>query len=432
MRRTRLAMLVLACSLAFFLYSQVSFADPPLTCSADYYISQTMPNGSEWELCWEHRQREGIVYHDMTFTTPNGARREVLNQAYLAQLHVPYDDDGARYHDVTDFGLGGIALQGLSSADCPNGTLLSVDGKDVLCQRVESRGYAFKDKEELREGHLLSLYSTSLVGAYHYIIEWRLHDDGTLEPVIGATGRLQRFGTDTRYGWPIRNDDTLGLSHTHNYYWRLDFDLNGTSDDDIVEEFNFIATDNNQKYELVQTPFTTEQARSINPNTQRSWRISDSTKNSEGHAISYEIDLRNLGHRDEGPALEPWTFNDVYVTNNRLCEQFASHNPTTSGCTSDLSTFVNGETLQDSVIWVGLSFHHIPRDEDEPNMHAHWNSFEIVPRDWTSDNLLAPAIPEPTAVDLQQTEAVSSLTPLLSLVSILLLITGALLVKHSR
>ena len=143
--KNRAAFVVLLASLAFFLYAQVGFADPPLPCSADFYISETLPNGSRWELCWEHRQREGIVYHDITFTTPNGERREILNEAYLAQLHVPYDDDGARYHDVTDFGLGGLALQTLNSADCPNGTRHSFDNKAILCQRTQSRGYAFVD-----------------------------------------------------------------------------------------------------------------------------------------------------------------------------------------------------------------------------------------------------------------------------------------------
>ena len=418
------ALMMLVLSLAFFVYSQVGFADPALACSADFYISETMPNGSRWELCWEHRQREGIVYHDITFTTPNGERRKVLNQAHLAQLHVPYDDDGARYHDVTDFGLGGIALQGLNSADCPNGTLRDLDGKNILCQRLIPRGYAYKDAEQQQQGYLLTLYSTSLVGAYNYIFEWRLYDDGTIEPVAGATGRLQRFGTDAQYGWPIRDDGTVGLSHTHNYYWRLDFDLNGTSDDDVVEEFNFIPVENNTKYELTTTQLITESARSINPDTQRGWRIVDSTTNVEGHAISYQIDLHNLGHRDEGPVSEPWTFHDFYVTENKPCEQFASHNPTAEGCAADLSAFVNDEMIQDAVVWVGLTFHHIPRDEDEPNMHAHWNSFQLVPRDWTPSNLLASSTVGQTAVDVQEIETTVGVTPLLVLFVILLGVTG--------
>jgi hypothetical protein len=53
------------------------------------------------------------------------------------------------------------------------------------------------------------------------------------------------------------------------------------------------------------------------------------------------------------------------------------------------------------VVWYGLSFHHLARDEDQNYMGAHWSSFKIVPRDWSATNPLvgastATAIP-PTA-----------------------------------
>ena len=45
---------------------------------------------------------------------------------------------------------------------------------------------------------------------------------------------------------------------------------------------------------------------------------------------------------------------------------------------------------RDIVVWYGTSFHHLPRNEDEPHMHAHWSGFTIAPRDLTAQNILPP------------------------------------------
>jgi hypothetical protein len=65
------------------------------------------------------------------------------------------------------------------------------------------------------------------------------------------------------------------------------------------------------------------------------------------------------------------------------------------GCGDNLTDFVSGESVfeEDVVVWYSMTFHHLPTDEDEPNMHAHWDGFEIVPRDWSADNPL-PEAPE--------------------------------------
>jgi primary-amine oxidase len=31
-----------------------------------------------------------------------------------------------------------------------------------------------------------------------------------------------------------------------------------------------------------------------------------------------------------------------------------------------------------------VTFHHVPRDEDEDSMHPHWSGFNLIPRDWTA------------------------------------------------
>ncbi len=364
----------------------ISTATAAEHCNDRFYVDETLPNGARWDMCWEHRKREGIIFHNIYYTPKNQPRRMVLNHAAVAQIHVPYDDNGARYHDISDFGIGDRNMLSLKSDECPGGTRLKFGSKNVLCQQIEKRDFAFKSGTNSLTGHSLSLFSVSPVGAYYYIPTWRFMDDGTIEPWIGATGALQRFGGSDSRGWRL-GDGRIGISHLHNFFWKLDFDLNGTQNNDVVEEINFPLV--NGKRQRAVTVFNSEAARKVNPDTMRRWRVRDATvKNANNRAISYDIVLSETGHQDIGPASEPFTHNDFYVTRQNNGEKFASHNP--SGA-RNLAEFVNGESInnKDIVIWAGITFYHMPRAEDAPHMDAHWSHIKIIPRDWHASNPLS-------------------------------------------
>jgi len=372
------------------------------SCTAPWNISQTLSNGARWEMCWERRDREGVVLSDIHYTNVEGIKRKVLAEIAVAQIHVPYDDNRARYHDVSDYGLGTNSHQNdLTSADCPGGQRISDGSKNVICRQhrvTASQGILGSSSTVFSE---LVVFSVSHVGAYNYIPQYTFFDDGTIEPAMGATGRLQRFRNESQHGWALRPTSTTnytGVSHLHNYYWRLDFDLAGNGADDVFEEIN-VNTDSANRKRIDVTTFNYETARDVSPEQFRRWRVRDkNVRNNKGAFISYEITTADTGHRDQGPSYEPWTFADVYLTRARGCERFASHNPADSlgGCGSNghLASFTNNESVvgQDQVVWFGLSFHHIPRDEDEPHMHAHWNRFQIRPRDWNNAVDAAPAL----------------------------------------
>jgi len=273
-------------------------------------------------MCWEHRLREGITLSQVYFTPKYGTRRMVLNHAALAQIHVPYDDNGTRYHDISDFGIGGSNLLDMNFSECPSGTMYRITytkdeetfKKNAFCKQVLENDLGFKSGQNTAKKHYLNLFSVSPVGAYYYIPTWRFMDDGSIEPWIGATGALQRFGDIEKvedHGWKM-SDGSIGISHLHNFYWKLDFDLNKTHLDDVVEEVNF--TLSNGKRIRQTTVFNTEAARKVNPSTMRHWRISDkNTFNENNRNISYDILLNETGHQDIGPALEPFTYNHFKV-----------------------------------------------------------------------------------------------------------------------
>jgi len=365
-------------------------------CADNYSIDKTLANGARWDMCWTHNNNHGIRYHHIYYTPKNGTRRMVLRDASIAQVHVPYDDNGARYHDVSDYGLGGGYLRNMSSAECSGGTLHRYGTKNALCSQLETQGPAYRTRTHTAAANALKVFSISKVGAYIYIPQWLFYDDGRIGPSMLATGSLQRFGGNSveAHGWRISDlnggSRAIGLAHMHNYFWRLDFDLNGTANNDVVEEINYQSV--NGKRQRSMTPLNTEAARALSPSTQRSWLIRDSSaKNTKGHFMGYEVRLDEAGHREIGPSNEQFTYNDFYVTKAKSCEQIASHNRRVNSCATDsLDQFVNGESLsgQDLVAWVGVSFYHMPRSEDYPKMDAHSNHFQLIPRDWHAKNPL--------------------------------------------
>jgi hypothetical protein len=371
----------------------------PSCGGGQHLIDETLANGARWQLCWEARSREGISYYEIYYTPPGGSEQMILAEASLAQIHVPYDDNGARFHDITDYGAGGGNQNDLASSDCPGGTRLTDSGKQVICQRTVSRGNAYDGNGLQDEGWALDLFSVSHIGAYNYIPEYRFFDDGTIELIMGATGKLQRTGGSSvsDHGWPLNSSGTrIGISHLHNYFWRLDFDIGGTATDDVVEQLDFVPAVGNATRQKTVTAFTTETAASVGPDQLRSWRVRDgSLTNAHGHPISYEIEALDTGHRDSGPAYEPFTHDDLYVTKASSCERYISHNNQVLGCGDDVTDFVDGESLvgEDLVVWFGLTFHHIPRDEDESRMHAHWNGYRLVPRNWVDNTPLVTNLP---------------------------------------
>lgn len=358
-------------------------------CSTGAYLEETLPTGAVWDLCWSVRAQEGIVLSQIHYTSPGGTRRKVLQEASLAQIEVIYDDGGATFYYGSEPGLGDASLLSLSAADCPDGVLLNQGERPLLCQQTAGRGYLYKYYTEQRQGHALTLFSAAQIGQHLYIVQWRFQDDGMIEPTVGEGGRLLRQGRDPDYGWPVAADGAVGIGYITNYWWRLDVDLGGNGAHDIVEEIEVNATDSNTRRVSTLTPLNSETARTTDPDRKRSWRVRDGAlTNNDGHALSYHLDPKHAGYRYVGPATQPWSQSDFYVTVARACERLAVQNPTTDGCAGNVAGFVNGESLTgaDVVLWYRVTAHRLPRAEDTPVLGVQWQGFQLLPRDWTAQN----------------------------------------------
>ncbi len=353
-------------------------------CTGKNKILESFENGASWEMCWESRFRENLVLSDVFYKAPEQIPRRVLGSGRLSQLHVAYDDSDVTYNDVTQFGLGGAFLLELREADCPDGTLLEVQTRPAVCL-WRSRGKdSYRTASRTVESESLNLFSVSQVGAYTYIVTWKFYANGTIEPQVGASGALQRNSAsiDLPFGRVLEGDDeTLWLSHTHNYYWRLDFDLGESGSDDVVSE-SLVQLLEDGTRETVEEIFTTERARRIEPSQSRAWTIWDKHPDdaTAEQGLGYRIEPIRFGHRLVRDDIEPYTDYDFFVTVANDCERYASQNARFNpDCLNNVLQYANNESLvdQDIVAWHRVSFHHLPRNEDQRNMHTHWDGFAI-------------------------------------------------------
>ncbi|MFK7853106.1 MAG: hypothetical protein AB8B79_03290, partial [Granulosicoccus sp.] len=315
-------------------------------CSSDSRISQVFDNGARWDMCWESRVRENLVLTDIHFTPPEGDAFRLLSSARLSQLHVAYDDSDVTYNDVTQYGLGGGYLLDLTEQDCPLGTLLEFQTRPAVCVWLDEGSNGYRTATRSKQSQSLNLFSVSQVGAYAYITSWSFFDDGALEPAVGATGALQRSSNNTElpFGRVLQGDpETLWLSHTHNYYWRLDFDLGSAADDDVFSEQQFLIAEDGTR-EQNTTVFTTEQARQIDPDTQTVWQVAES---GDPDARAYMLEPVRSGHRYQRKDIEPYSDFDLFATVANDCERFASQNARFNpDCLNDVLQYVDGQSIE--------------------------------------------------------------------------------------
>jgi primary-amine oxidase len=333
-----------------------------------YCRGEQLAVGASWSVCWEVRANEGLAITH-AFYTREGFDRRVLSDATVAQIFVPYETGQPRYHDVA-YGLG-LFMQPLDgSIDCPDGTLLA-SGK--VCRVIEDRGLAERTCTggacASRRGEALVLWSSSQMGAYHYITEWAFHDDGAIEPSVALGGALQ-FG------------DT---AHVHNVYWRLDLDIDGP-EGDHAEEFYRIppATSDGSTGTSGWVPLLGETYRPTDLSTFRKWRVRDDAgTNERGRSWSYElVPTPGDGNLRTTPA-EGFTRGELWVTRAKPDERFVSTD------TADLlSGYLDGDDVagQDVVLWYAMHKYHEVRSEDRPVMPIEWMGFALQPRDFFDAN----------------------------------------------
>ena len=274
-------------------------------CTPEYQIVQTFSNQAKWEMCWEPRAGYGYRLTPVIYTPPSGIRRMVLYSLHVAQLFVPYDDNGNRFLDIGY----GKNLEVLTAAECPGGSLLTAS---TLCLVHRPAGFLFKNvnKSTSAQSDSFAVFGYIAFNSYKYILQYTFFNDGTIEPSVGATGKLARFAGTSSTGWPIGTQPNYGVNHNHLLIWRMDFDLHEAANN-LVEriEINGAGTDTRN---MTVTQLTTEIKERNDLANPRFWRVRHTAQiNADGRSISYEIEPSVT---DQLRAPEDFTQNDFYLT----------------------------------------------------------------------------------------------------------------------
>lgn len=375
-------------------------------CSEEYRITHKLPNGTEWQMCYRNNDYAGLVLEDISYR-PKGANSAVpvLNSARLGQIHVPYDDGGIEYYDVTDISLGTSPVS-LKEKDCPGGTRRPVkvggEAYDAVCVTQQPRGFAHfgnswdvgeeNGRNDSAQGDDLVVYTIHSAGYYYYITQWNFSDDGTITAKEGATGNLSPgdFDASDKQGWPIgKGSRDRATSHQHNIFWRLDFQTDASRPAKIQQyDTNRSGTGEGGYPAQETTRKNVTKETSGNSGQHRWWRVSGTAgKNGDGHTRSWEL-VHSNSARYTG---RKFTSKDVYFTQYKKCEKFPNHNRRwDADCSKDIVAATDGEQLKHPIVWVNVGFHHIARDEDQTPMPVHWQGFQLSPRDVTDMSPLTP------------------------------------------
>jgi primary-amine oxidase len=352
-----------------------------------------------WTFRWAVRRREGLILTDVAFQG-----RSVLKYAGLAEIFVPYNRGQPRPEDSRE-GMGNTLVALIPGKDCVPGAAScrlfdaegKQDGKRVVMMHEESAGLVYMGKQGRAYGKMLVLWCMSRLGGYTYITSWRFRDDGCLMPQMGLTGELEHTGrgdSSPLGSFVGKNADghkVFAPSHVHNFYFCLDFDIDGP-EDNVVEEFNYRQDrPGSLTAKHSWTPILQETSRPWDGNSFRSWRvINRASKNAWGHPRSYELIPGGNG-TFRGASSEPFTHADLWVTRYDA-KKFPCSAADPRSLRTALPTYLNGESVDgaDVVIWYVLHVHHVPRTEDYPAMPIDWVGFLLKPRDFLDASPLSP------------------------------------------
>lgn len=416
------AAVAVAAGLAVVPVSAATAAAPTVNCSGDARIEKSFENGTEWQMCWRIDSKHGLVLEQVAVKAPGeDSYRRVLDSVSLGQLNVPYDTGKNVWNDITSYGFGNQYLQKLSAAECTTGTLRDYGQAWSITRRGETTNYlrtipslcitdttrdlAYRSHEQTwgsiedaplftATGQAFDLTIVSKVDWYEYATKVEFTDEGAISFNLGATGDVsyEDFDADATTGWPIGTDAAdYAASHWHNAFWRLDFGLDGQALQQVEQYDSTLGEPGEQAPLMHTTGATVEHPANLVPAADTTWWrvVAPESRNADNHARSYEFVFPGSQLYQGNPITQPL----ISVTNYADCEQFASNNLNPACPNLSVLDYVANSAdaaLTDPVAWVNSGFHHVVRDEDQSPMQTHWQSFSIMPRDWTAQSMSTP------------------------------------------
>jgi primary-amine oxidase len=387
----------------------------------------------KWNFHFRIDRRVGLVVSNVGYA--DGDRlRSILYEGSLSEIFVPYMDPSENWYWATFFDAGEL-VDGFSSplepgADCPDNAVyfdqVYADHKGTpqlnpraacLFERYSGdmawRHTGHADPVESRKRRDLVLRTVGTFGNYDYAFDWVFRQDGTIQVAVGATGidelkgviprtaEEDRDGQAETYGRFVA-EHTVAPDHDHYFSFRLDFDLDGTSNSFVRDQLKVerLPAESPRKSVWVAKPEvakTENQAKlMMSMEHPEMWRvINPSVKNAVGHQVGYEImpgenAMSLLLPEDYPQRRAGFTNYQLWVTPYRENERYAAGDyPVQSKGGDGLPSWTSANRPienTDIVLWYTMGFHHVPHAEDFPVLPTIWHEFELRPYNFFSQN----------------------------------------------
>jgi Cu2+-containing amine oxidase len=336
------------------------------------------PMRTAWKVHWRTMNGFGLVLKGAWFKKgPKEPWFEILGDARLSEMFVPYHTGSPRFWDVSyDFSMVHLTQDEAG----PSGRLLG--SPPFVCQEIRDRGLAWMDGTKgSRRGQTMLLWSCLNAANYRYVVEYGFQDDGTITFRVGSTGR--NYGSREFEG------------HMHNGLWRVDVNLGGAASNSVyVMEHIEPDGDELARARTDHRLFNGGKEGHGDWDPHKFTMLSvrhETLKNARGLPISYDVMMQRMGNARHYGQDEECTHHDFWVSKNRTGEIYYQKVP---------KYVARGESIRntDVVLWISTPGHHEPRSEDGEMKRTEfvgatplmWCGFDLRPRNFWDRSPLYP------------------------------------------
>jgi primary-amine oxidase len=382
-------------------------------------------NGSElrwhnWRLRFTMHPRRGLEIYDVAWQ--DGAnRRPILYRASMAEAMAIYGDPGFGSWspmDEGDFGMfsygraslvpGGDAPPGavFVNASFPDDTGTPVDIPRAVAIYERDGGVLWRHGNTAKRARQLVLTACATIDNYDYLLQWIFGQDGAIDVQVQLTGVMnyrrvtQRSETGGRHGGDsfahLVAPNISAPNHQHFFSFRLDFDLDGSDGNRVVEmDTDAIPEGPSNRtgewFAMRERVLESEQEgrRNLDLSRSRRWKVvTERVANRIGQSSGYVLVPGENALPYTTPNSPPrrkagFIGHHLWVTPYRPEEMHAAGEyPNLGVQDAGLPTWTNANRPirdTDIVLWYTLGITHLPRSEDWPVMPTHTAGFRLVP-----------------------------------------------------
>lgn len=317
---------------------RVAAATP--TCGANEHLMSWPTANPVWEFCWlRPAQSSGNAGSGIELRNVYYNGHLVMKRAHIPILNVEYLPGGCGcFRDWMDqevrFQADNVISPGYAEPTVPPVTVCEAGGSGG-----DVGNFTGVAAEKLADQLILT--SQTMAGWYRYIMKWKFHLDGRIEPYIGFAAVA---------------DSCISFTHKHHAYWRLDFDIDGPTGDVVTEGPNPSPPGGRPgpRYPAVNLP--TEAMRKIDKPA-LTWTVADTTTRRGYRLVP--------GHETELP-VDTFSVGDVWVLKYKSNEVDDSGQSGPS-CVIKFNNYLNPPEgiAADLVLWYRTGAYHQGGDLDD-------------------------------------------------------------------